>query len=344
MASMKEVAKLAGVSNATVSRVLSNKPNVSESLRQRVMAAVEELNYQPDLAAQRLRNQSQHTNNVIGLLIGGLHDSHFNVIVDGVSDLAYDHDLTLLLCNTRAGTRESYYLERMRAERVAGVVVNPHHYYQGSEQLEKLREDGTAVILLDTTIENSSFDLVQVDNRQGAYQATRHLIQLGHHPATIAGPAAFSTAQGRLQGYLDALRDENVPVDKTLIAEGDYEPPSGYAAMKELLCLPQPPTAVFCANNSMSLGALEALKEQDITIGQDIAFVTYDDVPWMRFMNPGLTSVAQPIYSLGREAVRLLLRRIAEPDAPQLTVTLPTELKVRGSCGSDKPDHAHQPG
>lgn len=333
MASMKEVAKLAGVSNATVSRVLSNKPNVSESVRQRVMAAVEELNYQPDLAAQRLRNQSQHTNSVIGLLVGGLHDSHFNVIVDGVSDLAYDHDLTLLLCNTKAGTREDYYLERMRAERVAGIVVNPHHYYRSRHQLEQLRDDGIAVILLDTTIENSTFDLVQVDNRQGAYEATRHLIQLGHHPATIAGPAAFSTAQGRLQGYIDALHEAKLPVDEELIVEGNYEPEGGYAAMKELLKLKPLPSAIFCANNSMTLGALEALHEHGLRIPDDIAFATYDDVPWMRFMNPGLTAVAQPIYSLGREAVRLLMRRIEEPNAPQLTVTLPTELKVRSSSG-----------
>jgi DNA-binding LacI/PurR family transcriptional regulator len=337
MPNIKDVAERAGVSSATVSRVLANKPHVSERLRQRVMKAIDELNYRPDQTAQRLR--AQNTSKLIGLIISGIHNAFFNAVIHGISDLAYTHNMNLLLCNAVGDTRrERYYLDLIRSERAAGVIVNPQDYHNDGRLLDELRSDGIAVIMIDTYVADHEFDFVGVDNRQGAQRAVQHLIDLGHRRiATIIGKMSVTTAQERLRGYLDALQAAAIPVDETLIAGGDYEQEAAYHATLRLLDQPQPPTALFVTNEPMTVGALDALQERGIRIPHDIAMVGFDDVPWMKYTNPPITTVAQPTYTVGREAVRLLMRRVNEPDSPCLMVRLPTKLVVRESCGAVPP-------
>lgn len=334
MASIKEVAERAGVSSATVSRVLTNKPYVSDDVRQRVENAARALNYRPDQAAQRLR--AYNSSKVIGLLIAGIQDMHFNAIIHGVSEMAYDHQLNLILCNTDGSVkRQKFYIHLMQAERAAGLIINPRNGAKDAHVLDAVRQSGTAVILLDSTVEGPPFDVVQVDNQRGAASAVQHLLSLGRRRiAIITGRLEITTGKHRLDGYIQALREQEHEVVPDLIKVGEWTRASGYRLTRELLALEQPPDAIFTCNNGMTLGTMDALREANLHIPQDIALIGFDDSPWSSNLNPPLTTVAQPTYDMGREAVRLLMRRLAEPNAPTLNVTLETELIIRESCGA----------
>ncbi len=331
---IKDVAERAGVSSATVSRVLANKPYVRAEVRSKVLQVAQELNYQPDQSAQRLRSQT--TSRLIGLLISGIHNYHFHSIISGVSDLAYFYDLNLMLCNTGGSVeREQDYMDVIQAERALGIIINPQDYLSDGRRLSALRRDGMAVVLIDTGVAHGKFDLVQVDNRQGAFQAVSHLLSLGHRRiGIIAGNLKMTTATERLQGYRDALLAANVPVDPNLIKAGNFEFDSGYQMTLKFIDEPQRPTALFVSNERMMLGALNALNERGMRIPDDMAIIGFDDMEYAAQLRSPLTTIAQPTYEVGKEAVRLLLRRIAEPDAPTVNVTLPTELIVRKSCGA----------
>ncbi len=334
MANIKDVAELAGVSSSTVSRALANKPHVSSKAKRKVLQAAEDLNYHPYQTAQRLRTQTN--SQLIGLMISGVLNSHFNSIIHGVSDLAYSHEMHLLFCNAVGDARrERYYIDLMRSERAAGLIVNPQDYRGDGRHFDALRQSGTAVILIDTTVEDYSFDVVVVDNRAGALKAVRHLIDLGHRRiATITGKLMVTTALQRLEGYKDALRFAGLPIDEELVKDGRYEEEAAYRATRELLDLHERPTALFVANEPMTIGALCALKERGVRVPEDMALISFDETPWSPYVDPPLTTVAQPTYALGREAVRLLIRRLNEPQAPYLTVTLATELVLRELSGS----------
>ncbi|MDZ4769352.1 MAG: LacI family DNA-binding transcriptional regulator [Chloroflexota bacterium] len=332
MASIKDVALRAGVSSATVSRVFANKPYVREEVRTKVLQAAQELDYQPDQIAQRLRSQT--TSRLVALLLSG-DNTHFHAVMHGVSDLAYHHDLSLLFCNTGSSSeREKHYLDQIRSERVLGLIINPQDYQSDGRRLNALRRRGIAVILIDTDVAHVQFDLVRVDNRKGAFEAIAHLLRLGHtRVGIVAGTAGIMTASERLQGYRDALLYAGVPFDDDLVKTGDYEIDSGYRLAAEFLDRPDPPTALFVSNESMMLGTLNALAERRVRVPHDLALIGFDNAPYSAHLHAPLTVVAQPTYEVGREAVRLLLRRIAEPDAPIIDVMLPTELIVRESCG-----------
>jgi LacI family transcriptional regulator len=180
-------------------------------------------------------------------------------------------------------------------------------------------------------------DQVMVANREGACAATSHLIRLGHQRiAIINGPLVLSTARDRQTGYEDALGEANLPIDENLIVHCAFKQPAGYSAMRRLLDLPTPPTAVFAGSNLLTLGALQAIHERALDIPRQIAIVGFDDMPWAISLRPPLTTVAQPAFEAGKTAAELLLLRVHHPGWPRRQVTLETRLIVRASCGSKR--------
>jgi DNA-binding LacI/PurR family transcriptional regulator len=324
---LQDVADYAHVSKATVSRVLNNHPTVASDIRDRVLDAVQILDYYPDRSARRLR---KGTRDVIGVVISDIQNSYFQSVIRGVEDAAYAHQMHIVLCNTDEDTsRLNTYLRLLQEENVAGLIVSVTDA-EHLELLHALQQNGTPIILIDRLIEGGSMDGVRVDNVDGARQAVQHLLHLDWQRIGILYPPVI-TGHERLQGYQAALNAAGITPDERLMRVGGYRVESAYQATIELLAAA--PDAIFAANSMISLGALRALRERGLRVPQEVALVGFDDMPWAQDLYVPLTTVAQPTYEIGQEAVRLLLRRISHPEAAFLTVTLRTRLVVRESCG-----------
>ena len=326
---IQDVAQYAQVSRATVSRVLNHNATVDPILRDRVLEAVQALGYQPNRAARRLRTQSR---DVIGLLVADITNPFFISVLKGIEDTAYSHNINVLLCNTNEDPdRFQRYLQLMRAESVAGLIVVPTKA-EDSAALCALQADGISIVLLDRAIDGLDVDVVKVDNYMGSYDGVQHLIQLGHRRIAIVFPDV-STGHERFEGYAAALHDAGLEIEQDYVKIADYHAESSYQLTKVLFTLPHPPDAIFTGTNLMTLGAFRALREQHLLVPQDVAILGFDDIPWAEDLYCPLTVVRQPTYDLGCHAVNHLIRRLDKPKSPYQITTLPTEMIVRESCG-----------
>lgn len=329
---IEDVAKHAGVSKATVSRVINGNYGVSEPLRQRVLTAIQTLGYQPDRSARRLRGT---TSEILGIIIPDIQNPHFTSVVRGIEDLAYSHQLNVLLCDTDDDpTKQDAYIRVMMAERVAGLIFAPS-FGIARQPLQQLAQLGTPIVLIDRSVSQLRYDTVVVDNVQGAYQGTAHLISLGFQRiAFVGGDLDLSPGRERLAGYRQALSDHNLPADPALIQIEHFKIESGQRLTRNLLDSPHPPDAIFAASNLLSIGVLKTVREVGLRVPEDLAVVGFDDMPWAAELFSPLTTVTQPTYELGQEAVRVLLQRRSDPAAPVRTIALRTSLTIRDSCGA----------
>ena len=329
-----DVAKHAGVSKTTVSRVLNNHAYVSEDVRLRVQQSMTALGYAPKRAARQLKLNSSQT---IGLIIPDIQNTVFQSIARGVEDVAYANKLNVVLCNTDDNPeRQNAYLRMMLSEAAEGLVVVPTGSNDG-EALARVRSGGIPIILIDRDLNNFEADTIKVDNVYGARVATRHLIELGlRRIAIIVGTQDLTPTQERLQGYKDAMIECIGAIDQDLIRFGNFKYDDGYNITRELIESVNPPEAIFVTNNLMTMGALRALHEIDIPIPERIAVVGFDDMPWAADFCPPLTAVWQPAYELGQQAVELLLKRIENPERTYQKVILKPRLIIRESCGAKR--------
>ena len=337
---MQDVADHAGVSKTTVSRVLNNDPTVSEELRLRIQASMETLEYQPNRAARRLRKQ---LNDVIGFVIPDVQNPFFAAVLRGAEDLAYEHGIGILPYSTVEDIdRQQAYIEMLQAEQIAGMVIVPATETK-RELLVRLQRARMPFVLLDRWLDDFDADTVRVDNFRGAYDAVKHLINLGYNRiGIVAGLNDLSTEHERLRGYYSALSDAHITldeslvkrIDETLIKQGNFETENGYRLTRELLLSDNPPEAVFVTNTLKMYGTLRAANELNVQIPQQLATIAFDELPWSGELCPPLTTVAQPTYDLGRESMLLLLRRMREPQASFRTMILQTQLVIRESCGA----------
>jgi LacI family transcriptional regulator len=330
---VKEVAKRAGVSTATVSRALSGSAGVREPRRSQILEAARSLSYLPNRAARDLRVRSSRA---VGVLIPDIENPFFTSLVCGIEDVLGKTDYSLLLASYNEDPdQERRRLEVFRADGVRGLIFAASR--APSALYAELGKAGMALVAVSRGIARSHIDQVTVANHEGAHSATSHLIQLGHKRiAIINGPLAIPTARDRQAGYEDALREAGVTVDEKLVVHGDFRQSAGYAAMRQLLELDAPPTAVFTGSNLLTLGALQAIHERHLAIPDDMAIVGFDEMPWAMSLRPPLTTVEQPAFDVGRTAAELLLARVREPSLPRRQVVLDTRLIVRSSCGFER--------
>jgi DNA-binding LacI/PurR family transcriptional regulator len=330
MVTIKDVANKAGVSVATVSRVLNNQPTVSPELRSRVLEAVEELGYRRDRVARSLRVKRSQ---IIGLIISDIRNAFFTAVARGVEDVAYQHGYSLVLCNTDEDpAKERLYVDTILAQRVAGAILSP--VAEVGNYCSVLLERGIPVVSMDRRMLDLDVDTVVVTNFEGAYQAVSHLVRQGHRRiGFIGGILQATTGRERFEAYKQALTDHGIDLEDDLMTIGDSMQESGYRLASRLLGMEEPPTAIFAANNRMTLGGLDAIQERGLHIPQDVALVGFDDMPWAELLDPPLTVVAQPTYDLGQIAADMLIARISDPDRPVQEITLDTTLVVRQSCG-----------
>ncbi len=327
-AKIEDVAREAGVSTATVSRVLSGKPYVSEDLRKRVLDAVQTLSYRPSRVARSLRVQRS---NILGLIVSDVQNPFFTTVARAVEDVAYQHQFSVFLCNTDEDPeKEALYIDLMLAEHVAGVIVTPSS--STSKAYRHLVDADVPVVALDRRVEGGDIDTVVVDNVSGAYEAVAHLIAEGHRRiGAVLGTRVSTTGEERYRGYARALEAHGIPLDPALVRSGVGRTGIGYEFTQELLALANPPTALFVGNNLLTIGALRAIQEQGLRIPVDIALASFDETDWMYFVRPALTVVAQPTYELGQIAAEMLLRRLDDKHAPPQEVVLRPTLLIRDS-------------
>ena len=326
-----EVAAAAGVSPATVSRVMNGTQPVSARLRRRVERALQEYDYQPNPMARALKGAKTLA---IGVIISDFANPFFTSVVRGVEDAALEAGYSVILCNSDEDPeREVRYLELLKSKRIDGVIVSPTH---DSSTAAYRRLDGIPIVLIDRSVPGLDADMVRVDNIQGSYEAISYLTGLGHtRIATISGPTDVTTGIERLRGYHNALQDAGIEADPALVKVGDFRQTSGYENARQLLDLDPRPTALFVANNLMMLGAMIALTEAGVQIPADMSVVGFDEVDWAQLTRPALTVVTQPAFEVGVDSAEFLLRRIAgEEDAKKQTLLLNPELIVRDSTAA----------
>lgn len=333
---LEEVARLAGVSRSTVSRVVNDQPNVRPEVRERVWQVAREVGYQPHAAARSLVTSRTH---VIGMVIPKavttlFTDPFFSLLLRGATEACNSHQYQLMLSLfTSNADQQEIYQRILRSGYLDGAVM-------ASASLEdplipNLLRDRIPFVSVGR-YPNKPVHYVDADNVNGARMAVEHLIRLGHRRiATITGPLAMIAGQDRLTGYRQALQARGIPVEEELIVEGDFTEASGTAGMQRLL--PVSPSAVFVASDMMAIGVLKALRQADRQVPQDIALVGFDDIPIASAIEPALTTVRQPIERMGSMAVDVLLSVLEtspEEESPAHRIVLPTELVIRASCGS----------
>ncbi len=331
---MKEVAAAAGVSIATVSRVLAGGDNVAKPARERVLETIRRMDYYPNRLARDLRAGLRK---LVGVIIPDLQNPFFPGVVHGVEEVLYAAGYTLVLGHSDGlAEREHNHLAVLRGEGAAGLILIPDN--GPGANYDSLRAQDMAVVAVDRVPIGLDVDLVTSSNREGTRDATQHLLSHGYRDiAFINGPQNVSVSLERLSGYREALEAAGVPFQESLIVHGDFRQAGGAAALARLLDLPAPPRAVVIANNLMTLGALQTIHERRLKIPDQIAVIGFDDMPWATSLNPPLTAVAQPAEEIGRTAAQLLLSRLQEPGRPVRQVVLSTRLIVRSSCGGHPP-------
>ncbi|RME46611.1 MAG: LacI family transcriptional regulator [Chloroflexi bacterium] len=329
MARIKDVARRAGVSSATVSRVLAGKPHVRPELRERVWKAVEELGYQPNRVARSLRAQQSK---IIGLVISDIQNPFFTSVVRAVEDAAYERGFSVFLCNTDEDPeKEKMYLDLMRAERVAGIIVSPTR--EAGTPFQSVLDDDIPVVTLDRRALDVETDAVLIDNVGATYNIVSHLIADGHRRiGAVIGTSDITTGRERMAGFARALTAHGIEMLPELVIQVLPKEQQGFEATERLLDLSNPPTAIFTGNNLLTIGALKSIHSRNLTIPDDIALAGFDEMRWSSLISPGLTVVEQPTYELGQAAADLLLKRIDDPSRSIHEVILNARLIVRQSC------------
>jgi len=343
MATIKEVAKKAGVSVGTASNVVGGSVTVGPRRRERVLAAIQELGYNPDHVARSLKLKCTK---MLGMVISDITNPFFSHMVRGAEDAALKRNYLLLTFNTDDHVeREKQVLSVLRSRRVDGIllVVAPSEG-RPSHIVETLKL-GTPVVCLDRLPPGINVDSVTVDNVAAARECVRHLISLGHRKiGIITGAMALQTAQQRFQGYKEALAEAGLSIDPAWIRRGDFHTESGYRLGREMLREKERPTALFISNSLMAIGVLKAMGELGLRCPEDQAIATFDDLPLTEVFRPHLTAVAQPAYSFGYSGAELLIQRIESKKASNspIAIRLPTELRIRESTTGRKlhPRHA----
>lgn len=307
---IKDVAKAANVSVATVSRVLHNLAGYSDMTKQKVMRAVEELGYQPNAIARGLVNKRTQT---IGVLFPDVSSSFSSDILHGIEEIAQEKGFSVIVCNTaEEGKRTMKYLQVLREKQVDGIVftseVLKDEYYQA------IKEMRVPVILVNTMTQKYMIPYVKVDDRQAAYHATDYLIQKGHREIAMISGTLKDQIAGfpRLDGYRQALADNGIEYTDSRVAYGDFELESSRKAMKKLLAEAPPFTALFAASDEMAIGAMSVAMGQGLKIPDDLSIIGYDDLKFARMIYPPLTTIHQPLTMMGRIASEKLITLIEE--------------------------------
>ncbi|AJR08966.1 LacI family DNA-binding transcriptional regulator [Photobacterium gaetbulicola] len=329
MATIKDVARMAGVSTTTVSHVINKTRFVAEATQKKVLAAVEELNYAPSAVARSLKCNTTRT---IGMLVTKSTNPFFAEVVHGVEEFCYGAGYTLILCNTEGNlSKQRDYLRMLAEKRVDGLLVMCSDL---DEQLLELleRQKETPMVIMDWGPESPHTDKIQDNAELGGYVATKFFIEHGHKTiGCLTGHSEKTACRERLKGYRKAMAEAGLEVKEEWILEGDFECESAVAAAKQFIAMEERPTAIFCFNDIMAMAMISTFQQAGINVPEDISIVGYDNIDLAPYFSPPLTTIHQPKRRLGKSAVEILMQRVKDKEhAPQVFEMIP-ELVIRKS-------------
>ncbi|MBU0997344.1 MAG: LacI family transcriptional regulator [Firmicutes bacterium] len=335
MVKNKDIAAKAGVSVATVSRVMNQSGYVKEETKELVMQTYGELANEDKILGQSISTQKA---NIIGIVIPDISNPFFGEVIKGISKIADQYSASLLVCNTEEQLeKELKYLTLFKTNNIIGLIITPNTDQVGynSKYLYQLEELGVPVVLLDRGINISHFNSVFVNNLSGSFDAVNALIKEGHKDiAIISGPMSSKPGRERFYGYENAIRSNNMSVNQNYVFYGNFKLESGYEITKKILKLEKRPTAIFAANNMMALGCVKALIENKMSIPKDMAFISFDDVDMFEIMNLNISTVSRPTDLMGEVAAEMLFDLIERKQVKSKAikeVLLETKLVLRGS-------------
>ncbi|WP_022834869.1 LacI family DNA-binding transcriptional regulator [Salisaeta longa] len=326
---IRDVAKAAGVSATTVSRVFNHSDLVTKQTQERVQAVANRMGYRPNATAKSLSHGRTQT---IGIIVPAPHGEFFSEIIRAADEVAQQSEHYLLISSAHYSLEESEVALQSLQGRVDGLLVMTTHVQAQAELLDRYAID-IPVVFMNSPVEASPYPSFQIENRGGAQAATQHLIDRGYrHIGIILGPRDSHDVQERVAGYRAALAAAGRDPDAQPVIEGDFTQASGFDAGRQLLALDTLPDAVFACNDYMAIGAMAALQKEGIVIPDDLAIVGFDDIPSAQYTTPSLTTVRVPVYELGRRAAERLIAMLGASvaEAP-LHTTMPSELVVRTS-------------
>lgn len=324
---INEVARLSGISRTTVSRVINNSPLVKEETALKVKQVMRDLGYQPNELARGLRNNETKT---VGVIVSNVLNPFFTAVVRGVEDVANAENYSIILCNTdEKNEKESQYIKMLLGKRVDGLIIASTGAKCDYDTLAAEKP----IVFIDRRppIKEGTYDVILVANQEGSYRLTKHLIAQGYRRIGIViGSVEATTGHGRLMGYYQALKENNIEIDERLIKTDDFLGSFSYEKTKELLkdglC-----DAIYASNNIILSGVLRAMKEEDIKYPQDMGLAAFDDLEWMEYCPVPITAVKQPTYEIGMVAMQTLLKRIAGSHEEPKEISLDVTLTVRDS-------------
>ncbi|WP_324678046.1 LacI family DNA-binding transcriptional regulator [Hymenobacter sp. GOD-10R] len=349
--SMADLARELGVSMTTISRALSDHHSIGPATKLKVQKLAKKLNYQPNHLAAALRKGKSK---LLGVIVPYIEGRFFPSVVHGIETVARKAGYSVVMCQSNEdAAQERHNIDTLLSAQVAGVLVSLARTTNDFRHFDKVRRRGIPLVFFDRVMIGDEVNAVVLNDRTGAYQSTRHLLEQGcRRIAHFAGPQHLNIYQARRQGYLDALQSYNITPDEELIAYFDMSQEQGAEEMARLLALPSPPDAVFAAGDSSVLGALQYLKSQGLRVPEDVALAGFSNEAFTSITEPMLTSVDQRCEEMGQAAVRLFLELVESKGTPfsQRQVVLQPELFVRGSslhaasasAGSKKKDTVEQ--
>jgi DNA-binding LacI/PurR family transcriptional regulator len=331
-ASSWDIAREANVSQSTVSRVLNNNPRISEATRKRVKEAMARLGYAPNAAARTLITGRS---NLIGLVVSNITNPFYPEVIEAIVATAADHDYNVILCNTQESLKlQTAYLELLIEHQVDGAILTSS-LLDTEGLLAQVATDRIPLVMVNRTVDGLRVDSVHIDNAGAGRLVARHLVDLGHSAiAFVGGVEATSTDRARLTGLRTEMDALGVALPDEYVVHHEFTRSSGYDLTKRLLALPERPTALFCADDLIALGAMDALFDAGLRVPEDVSVVGVDDVPAASLRQVALTTVRQPTAEMGRRAVQLLLERVLSgPDGEPIEIVLRPRLIVRRTSG-----------
>lgn len=330
---IKDVAREAGVSTATVSHVINETKYVTDETRQKVLKAVEKLNFYPNAHARSLASGKS---NIIGLLVSDISNPFFPELIKSIEAAAFDHGYNIMLFNTNYDARRAAdYVRRLIELKVAGVAMMTAELEPAL--IDELRNKQVKVVFNDLGIVTEHMSNILLDYAAGIEEAVRHLVSLGHENiAHIAGSSRIRSGVIRRDAFIKAMKTHVPKLKEPLIIEGDFRFESGRMAATEILAMKELPTAVVVANDMMALGAMQEFKAAGLSVPKDISIVGFDDIAFASLSDPPLTTVCSPRVEIGRRAIEALMSTIENKNQQGVELSIPTYLITRKSTAPPK--------